>query len=100
MPEPSAPPPMPRPLIKPRREKGVLTREPGFFGTSGSFLEFTRHLPFVPYGSEPARGLGLNRDNYNIGEEAAVKRTVGAWGRGPEASSGSFGNFCIRDGLG
>ncbi len=41
---PSAPEPSPTPRMKPRRENPDL----GWAGSSGSFRELTRHLPFVP----------------------------------------------------
>src|SRR5579859_340442 len=44
-PLPSAPVLMHTPRMKPRRENPYL----GFLGASGSFLELTRHLPFVSF---------------------------------------------------
>src|SRR4029077_14959039 len=43
-PVPTAPVPMPIPPINPRRETPFF----GFEGSSGSFRELTRHLPFKP----------------------------------------------------
>src|SRR5262249_43754095 len=65
-PVPSAPPPTPRPLMKPRREKAVFGR-----AGSSSFLELTRHLPFV--------SLPSNRYQAALGE---IDNNIPRWDRG------------------
>src|ERR1017187_4239140 len=65
-PVPNAPPPMPTPLKKPRREKPL-----GLAGSLGSFLELTRNLPLVRRGNSANTFQQSNRVNYRSEEHTS-----------------------------